>query len=127
MGLLDLLFGSSGDDRADGNGFLASLFGPSSSSPASDLPRATPQLVETQPPHPYWSPEGDRQGIPAHDLSDDWARISEENGFVKDPAIHAALESGLPGVVNGPADAIRHVILAAELTRRYGSSIVYVK
>src|SRR5215469_10068312 len=132
MGLLDLLFGSSGDDRADVNGFLAPLFGPGTTPAARYLPRdvggsppiplkvsplpvQSQQPVETQAPHPYWSPEGDRQGIPAHDLSDDWTRISEKYGFVKGPAISAALESALPGIVNGPADAIRHVILAAEL------------
>src|SRR5215469_4340531 len=127
MGLLDLLFGSSGDDRADGNGFLAPLFGPSSG-PARDLPRAVgrfplrpwtasplpvqqPQPVETQTPHPYWTPERDLQ------------RLSEENGFVKGPAINAAFESGLPGLEDGSAGAFRHMVLAAELTRRYGAAI----
>ncbi len=35
-------------------------------------------------------------------------------------AINEMIESQLPGRTDGPADAYRHILLAAELTRRYG-------
>ncbi len=36
------------------------------------------------------------------------------------PALRAAQELELPGIVNGPGDAFRHILWAAELTRRFG-------
>src|SRR6476660_4262547 len=50
-------------------------------------------------------------------------RYDRDQGFVRSPALRAAQESGLPGLGDGPADAFRHVLLAAELTRRYGPDI----
>lgn len=41
---------------------------------------------------------------------------------IRDAATKSARESGLPGHVSGPNDALRHIIGAAELTRRYGPS-----
>jgi Ca2+-binding RTX toxin-like protein len=38
-------------------------------------------------------------------------------------AIQESLASQLPGRVDGPADAYRHILLAAELTRRFGEDI----
>ncbi len=38
-------------------------------------------------------------------------------------AIKEALASQMPGRENGPADAYRHILLAAELTRRFGEDI----
>jgi len=35
-------------------------------------------------------------------------------------AIKESLASQLPGRTDGPADAYRHILLAAELTRRFG-------
>ena len=40
--------------------------------------------------------------------------------LARSPALRAAEESELPGRGNGPADFFRHVLLAAELTRKYG-------
>jgi hypothetical protein len=37
-------------------------------------------------------------------------------------AINEMIESQLPGRTDGPADAYRHILLAAELTRRYGET-----
>ncbi len=37
-------------------------------------------------------------------------------------AISEAVYSNLPGRDLGPADAYRHILLAAELTRRYGET-----
>lgn len=34
--------------------------------------------------------------------------------------------SGLPGRIDGPADAYRHILWAAELTRLYGPKVAYV-
>ena len=39
-----------------------------------------------------------------------------------DPAHKEAEKSGLPGNHNGPGDAYRHIIGAAEITRRYGEA-----
>ena len=122
MGLLDLLFGSSGDDATAGNGFLAPLFGPSNSPPPRDLPRAVsrfPLHPWTVSPLPVQSP----QPVQTRTPNSYWARISEENGFAKGPASNAALESELPGIEDGPADAFGHMVWAAELTRRYGAAI----
>ena len=37
-------------------------------------------------------------------------------------AIGESVYSGMPGRENGPADAYRHIILAAELTRNHGEA-----
>jgi hypothetical protein len=47
-------------------------------------------------------------------------RRIEDQRFAVGPALSAAQESGLPGVVNGPGDAFRHIVWSAELTRRFG-------
>lgn len=39
-----------------------------------------------------------------------------------DPAKNESSASGLPGIHNGPGDAYRHVIGAAEITRRFGET-----
>lgn len=39
---------------------------------------------------------------------------------VTNAAIRESARSGLPGRENGPADAYRHILLSAELTRRFG-------
>jgi hypothetical protein len=44
---------------------------------------------------------------------------------VRDAAIHEALQSPLPGEINGPADAYRHIIGSAELRRRFGFAVAY--
>ncbi len=44
----------------------------------------------------------------------------ENQWFAVGPGKRAAQESELPGIVNGPGDAFRHILWAAELTRRYG-------
>ena len=41
-------------------------------------------------------------------------------------AINEMVESQLPGRTNGPADAYRHILLAAELTRRYGEAQAWI-
>lgn len=38
------------------------------------------------------------------------------------PAYREAANSGLPGLHNGPADAYRHIMGAAEITQRYGEA-----
>jgi hypothetical protein len=73
--------------------------------PALPLLAYSPQPVQTQA-----TPES-------------WYTRVKKYGFAADPARHAATESGLPGIEDGPADAFRHMVLAAELTRRYGASI----
>jgi hypothetical protein len=50
-------------------------------------------------------------------------RYDRDQGFVRSPALRAAQESELPGPGDGRADAFRHVLLAAELTRRYGPDL----
>jgi Ca2+-binding RTX toxin-like protein len=42
---------------------------------------------------------------------------------VSEGAIRESLASQLPGRTDGPADAYRHILLAAELTRRFGEEI----
>jgi hypothetical protein len=42
---------------------------------------------------------------------------------VAEAAIQESIISQLPGRENGPADAYRHILLAAELTRRFGETI----
>ena len=42
------------------------------------------------------------------------------------PAENEAENSGLPGVHNGPGDAYRHIIGAAEITRRFGEATARV-
>ncbi|WP_373740021.1 hypothetical protein [Neisseria sp.] len=39
---------------------------------------------------------------------------------VRSASMNESIGSNLPGRVNGPADAYRHVLLSAELTRRFG-------
>ncbi len=41
-------------------------------------------------------------------------------GGASDMAIHESISSYLPGRTDGPADAYRHLLLASELTRRFG-------
>lgn len=41
-------------------------------------------------------------------------------GGVASKATQEGIDSQLPGRENGPADAYRHLLLSAELTRRYG-------
>lgn len=43
-------------------------------------------------------------------------------GHVASAAINESVYSNLPGRSDGPADAYRHVLLSAELTRRYGET-----
>lgn len=43
-------------------------------------------------------------------------------GGIASDAIFESVYSNLPGRENGPADAYRHILLAAELTRRYGEA-----
>jgi hypothetical protein len=50
------------------------------------------------------------------------AKINE----IKDMVINEAAYSYLPGRDNGPADAYRHVLLSAELTRQYGELIARI-
>jgi len=52
---------------------------------------------------------------PAHD---DW-----EQELAIAPAIAAAKESGLPSRVDGPGDTFRHLVWAAELTRKFGPEV----
>lgn len=51
--------------------------------------------------------------------------VSIMTGGVSDLAIDESVNSQLPGRTSGPADAYRHILLSAELTRRYGK--VYAK
>ncbi|MGH6921617.1 MAG: hypothetical protein ACREJ0_28430 [Geminicoccaceae bacterium] len=37
-----------------------------------------------------------------------------------DGALNEARASGLPGLVGGPADAYRHLLIAGEIVRRHG-------
>lgn len=46
-------------------------------------------------------------------------------GSVESAASREAIESPLPGYLEGPADAYRHIIGAAELRRRFGWAIAY--
>lgn len=41
-------------------------------------------------------------------------------------AINESSQAQLPGRENGPADAYRHILLAAELTRLYGEAIARI-
>ena len=50
--------------------------------------------------------------VPPHD---DWGQE-----FAVTAAEKAASESGLPSRIDGPGDAFRHLVWAAELTRRFG-------
>ena len=43
-------------------------------------------------------------------------------GHIASAAINESVYSNLPGRSDGPADAYRHVLLSAELTRRYGET-----
>jgi hypothetical protein len=117
MGLLDLLFGSSGDDATDGDGFLSPLFGSGQSNRFQ--PSAgffwRPQTALPAPASP--SAQSGIQAVPTY-----YSRIGENQGFAVGPAYEAAKESQLPGRENGPADAFRHMVWAAELTRRYGAA-----
>ncbi len=40
--------------------------------------------------------------------------------FISDVATSESVSSQLPGRENGPADAYRHLVWAAEMTRRFG-------
>ncbi|MBS7788363.1 hypothetical protein KTR66_00070 [Roseococcus sp. SDR] len=46
-------------------------------------------------------------------------------GSVQSAASSEAIESSLPGYLEGPADAYRHIVGAAELRRRFGWAIAY--
>jgi len=46
----------------------------------------------------------------------------DEIDQIANMAIKEAALSNMPGRGNGPADAYRHVLLAAELTRRFGET-----
>ena len=118
MGLLDLLLGSSEDDATDGNGFLAPFFGSGQSDrfPPSVGFFWRPQTVSPAPVSS--SPQSGIQAGPTY-----YSRNSENQGFAVGPTLEAAEESRLPGLENGPADAFRHMVWAAELTRRYGAAI----
>jgi len=77
------------------------------------------QQYDQQPP---WARRfGDAPPGPAqYDPNYHTGRTSQEQGYATAPAFDAVRESWLPGIENGPADAFRHLVWAAELTRRYG-------
>ena len=86
---------------------------PGGSAPDSVEPQApktndTPQLNDDGMPVPPWPPT-----VPPHD---DWRQE-----FAITAAENAASESGLPSRIDGPGDAFRHLVWAAELTRRFGA------
>ena len=72
---------------------------------AAGAPAASPHLVDDLP----------AASDPAHG---DW---KQELAIA--PAIAAAHESGLPSPVDGPGDTFRHLVWAAELTRKFGPEI----
>lgn len=118
MGLFDLLLGSSQDDRP--KGFLSPFSGAQwndrfrgQNSPHAfvGIPLQAPVLPK---PPAYTDPRGRAR---------DWSEELEGKDFAKDPALYAAIDSRLPGLEDGPADAFRHMVWAAELTRLYGASI----
>jgi hypothetical protein len=110
-----LLLGSG--DAKDGDGFLSPFFGSGQSN------RFQPSVgcfwrPQTASPAPASaSPQSGIQAVPTY-----YSRIGENQGFAVRPALDAAKESRLPGLENGPADAFRHMVWAAELTRRYGAA-----
>ena len=72
------------------------------------IPRSTEPLT--------WAQAGPKYMPPDQDPVSVINRIGENVAY-------SARESGLPGTHNGPADALRHSMAMAELTRRYGSHI----
>jgi hypothetical protein len=117
MGLFDLLLGSSRDDNIEG--FLSPFFGAQRTDRfrGQDSPHAFGG-IPLRPPVLAKPAYTDPRGTPRS-----WFGEVEGKDFARDPAIYAAIESGLPGREDGPADAFRHMVLAAELSRRYGVSI----
>ena len=62
-------------------------------------------------------------------MSDIYERARERYAKIDqavDPARSESLNSGLPGNHNGPGDAYRHIIGAAEITRRFGEATARV-
>jgi len=76
------------------------------------LPAGIPRTKEPM----NWSQAGPKYAAPDQDPVSVINRINENISY-------SAKQSGLPGVRNGPADALRHSMAMAELTRRYGSHI----
>ena len=56
----------------------------------------------------------------ADEIIDKHKRYTAKILAVRDRARDTAVASGLPGHISGPNDALRHIIGAAELRRRYG-------
>ena len=105
MALLDLLFGSSGNDSIEG--FLSHFFGaqPNDGFQGQDSPLAfggIPLRAPVLPGPRYFDPRG-------HPRS--WLQEVEGKDFATDPAGYAAIGSGLPGLEDGPGDAFRHMAL----------------
>src|SRR4051812_40457299 len=105
MGQLDLLLGPSEEDGLEGNGFLSPFFGPRQGNRIrqQELPPSVgflfrPRTISPLPVSP--PPQAGTQASPPY-----YARFTEEQGFATDPAYHAATESRLPGLEDGPADA----------------------
>lgn len=118
MGLFDLLFGSSGDDGIEG--FLSPFFGAQRTDRfrGQNSPHAFGGIPLQAPVLPKQPAYTDPRGRPRY-----WPEEVAGKDFAKDPALYAAIDSALPGLEDGPADAFRHMVWAAELTRRYGASI----
>lgn len=62
-----------------------------------------------------WNEVGARYRAPAHNPVTDFTTLTDE-------VTEAAKMSGLPGLHNGPADAYRHSLWTAAMTRKYGSN-----
>jgi hypothetical protein len=118
MGLFDLLFGSSQDDRLEG--FLSPFFGAQRTDQfrGQNSPHAFGGIPLQAPVLPKQPAYTDPRGRPRY-----WPEEVEGKDFAADPALYAAIDSELPGLEDAPADAFRHMVLAAELTRLYGASI----
>lgn len=56
-------------------------------------------------------------------LEDVFARAKPGDYLATAAAIDVAIRSSLPGRIDGPADAYRHLLWAGELTRRFGVGV----
>jgi len=92
--------------------------GPSASAPGNAQPHDSGQgprsnkVLQPMDEARYPLPELPPPLVPPHD---DWGQE-----FAVTAAEKAASESGLPSRIDGPGDAFRHLVWAAELTRRFG-------
>jgi len=117
MGLFDIV-----NNPSEIGGFLGRLFDPGAvakkAQPMSPQAWGVPASGNGLSPSLDSSQRGARPPAASGPSQADW-----HNKYAISAAIDAAKESGLPGRVDGPGDAFRHLVWAAELTRRFGPKI----